>query len=116
MAGGRPKHKPTEKDRNTVKVMVAVGIPHEQIADVIGIDDKTLRKHYGQEIKTAKAEANAKVGQTLFNKAVNGDTTAAIWWSKSQMGWKDASRVEITGEDGAPLINIKFVGDKDETD
>jgi hypothetical protein len=42
-----------------------------------------------------KAKANSKIGQTLFQKATGGDTTAMIWWSKTQMGWKETKEVEV---------------------
>ena len=35
-----------------------------------------------------------------------GDTTAAIWWSKTQMGWKDS--VQISGDPDQPLVT-KYV-------
>lgn len=80
--------------------MVAVGIPQEQIAMVIrdGIDTDTLVKHFKKEIRESKILANAKVGGTLFNKVMNGDTAAAIFWAKTQMGWKETNVQEHTGK------------------
>lgn len=103
--GGRPPFKPTDDERKQVSQMCAVGIPHEQIAMVVrgGIDADTLKKHFKTELREAKIRANAKIGGTLFNKAINGDTAAAIFWAKTQMGWKETSKHELTGEDGAPL-------------
>jgi len=88
-----------------VSQMCAVGIPQESICRVVrdGIDDKTLRKHFRAELDTAVAKANAMVGGTLYNKAINGDTTAAIWWSKTRMGWSEKQRLEHTGKDGQPI-------------
>ena len=40
---------------------------------------------------------------TLFQKAVNGDTGAAIWWSKTQLRWAETQKHEHTGADGAPI-------------
>ena len=99
--GGRPPFKPTDEERKQVGQMVAVGIPQEQIAMVIrdGIDLKTLTKHFKKEIRESKVLANAKVGGTLFNKIMNGDTTAAIFWAKTQMGWKETTVRETTFQD-----------------
>ena len=82
-----------------VEQMSAVGIPQDSIARVLrdGIDEKTLRKHFRQELDTAATKANAKVAGTLYNKALSGDTTAAIWWSKTRMGWKETQVSEHTG-------------------
>jgi len=88
--------KPTDEERKLVEQMCAVGIPQESIALVVrdGIDDKTLRKHFRRELDTAKVKANAKVGGALFNKAMAGDTSAAIFWAKTQMGWKETQQID----------------------
>lgn len=97
---------PTPEERRQVEAMAGYGVPHEQIAVLIGedgIDADTLKKHFKNELMQGKAKANAKVGQTLFQKATSGDTTAAIWWSKTQMGWKDTQSHEISGIDGSAI-------------
>ena len=84
------KHKPTTKTRKQTEEMAGYGLPHEQIGAIIGIDDKTLRKHYRTELDRGKAIASVAVAKRLFQKATeDGDTTAMIWWTKSQMGWTD---------------------------
>ena len=105
---GKPLFKPTEEERRFVGQMSAVGIPQESIALVIrkGIDEKTLRKHFRRELDTAAIKANAKIGGTLYNKAINGDTTAAIWWSKTRMGWKEKSEIEHSGDVNWSIQNI----------
>jgi hypothetical protein len=102
---GRPPFIPTDAERKQVETLSGYGVPHEQIAVLVrdGIHDDTLREHFHRELKAGKAKANASVGQTLFKKAVGGDTTAAIWWSKSQMRWKDTTTHEVTGKDGETL-------------
>ena len=88
--------KPTDEERKLVEQMCAVGIPQESICLVVrdGIDDKTLRKHFRRELDTSKIKANAKVGGALFNKAMAGDTSAAIFWAKTQMGWKETPQID----------------------
>jgi len=102
---GRPAFQPTDAERKQVEAMSGYGLPIEQIAVLVrnGIDSDTLRKHFAQELISGKAKANGQVGKTLFQKAMAGDTAAAIWWSKTQMRWKEVQQHEITGADGAPI-------------
>ena len=103
---GRPPYKPTDDDRKTVSLMCAVGIPHESIALCVGdgIDDKTMRKYFPEELKTAKIKANAKIGGSIFNAAMSGNMTAASLWAKTQMGWKETNVNEVVGKDGGPIL------------
>ena len=107
---GRPAFEPTDHERKQVEAMSGYGLPIEQIAVLVrdGIDYDTLRKHFAQELISGKAKANAQVGKTLFQKVMAGDTTAAIWWSKTQMRWKEVQQHELTGADGAPLEFAKI--------
>lgn len=91
----RPKHTPTEKTRKRVESMVAVGIPQEEVAVVVGIDVKTLRKHYRQELDEAMIRANAAVAGKLYSTAMGGDVRAQIFWCKTRLGWRETSRVEV---------------------
>ncbi len=100
----KPSFKPTEDQRKLVEQMSAVGITQEGIAAVIEIDRKTLAKHFRKELDTAATKANAKIGGTLYNKAINGDTTAAIWWTKARMKWAEKQEHEHAGKDGGPII------------
>lgn len=102
---GNPEFEPTADERKMVEQMCAVGIAQESISLLVrdGIDVKTLRKHFRQELDTSKIKANAQIGGALFNKAIAGDTTAMIFWCKTQMGWKETKINELTGKDGAPL-------------
>lgn len=100
---GRPKHKPTIETKKQVENLSGMGIPQEQICSIIGICDDTLRKHYEKEILDGKAKANTKIASTLFNKAINGDTPALIFWAKTQMRWKETDKLELTGKDDGPI-------------
>lgn len=101
----KPSFVPTDEERKEVTKMSAVGIPQESICRVIrgGIDDKTLRKHFREELDTAATKANTGVAGTLYNQAMAGNVTAAIWWSKTRMGWKETSVTELQGKDGTEL-------------
>jgi hypothetical protein len=105
------EHQPSAETRKLVENSSGLGLPHESIATLVGIDDKTLRKHYRVELDMGKARAHGQIARTLFQKAVAGDTTSLIWWTKSQMRWSEVVKNEVTGADGEPLqgIQVTFV-------
>ena len=103
---GRKPFEPTDAERRQVEAMSGYGVPFEQIAALIrdGIHVDTLRDKFATELVNGKAKANAQIGKGVFQKAMAGDTTAMIWWTKCQMGWKEPPRqLEHTGKDGAPI-------------
>ena len=102
---GRPAFEATPAERKQVEALSGYGLPIEQIAVLVrdGIHVDTLRAHFATELVSGKAKANGQVGKTLFQKVMAGDTTAAIWWSKTQMRWAETQKHEVTGADGAPL-------------
>lgn len=98
--GGRPPYVPTEEQRKMVEAMASVGIQQTEIALVVGIDGKTLRAHFRDELDTAMVKANAKVAANLFKQATKDDpkaVTAAIFWAKTRMGWKEPVTHELSG-------------------
>ena len=108
-------HAPTEATRQTVQLHTMVGTTQADIARVLDIDEKTLRKYYRDELDLAKAKSNATIGGALFNKAKNGDTAAMIFWMKTQAGWREKTDLNHMSEDGsmsptrielvAPVVN-----------
>ena len=86
----RPNLRPTEEQRKLVKSLAACGIHQEKIAAMLGIrSPKTLRKHFRKELDGGATEANYSVAQSLYKKAIGGDTQAAIFWLKSRGNWND---------------------------
>jgi len=101
---GRPAHKPDPVTRRQVEAMAAYGIPEADIATVIGIDPKTLRRHYRRELDTGHIKANTKVAENLYRRATGESreaVTAAIFWMKTRGGWREtpqAHEVTIRGD------------------
>jgi hypothetical protein len=102
---GRPALVPTDSNRKQVEAMSGYGVPIEQIAAVTmgGISVDSLYQYFREEMVAGKAKINAKIGQTLAQKALGGDTAAMIWWSKSQMRFREKVELEHTGADGGPI-------------
>ena len=99
---GRKAFEPTAKERQQVEAMAGVGLPHDQIGALVrdGVCTDVIRQYFAKELKAGKAKASAKIGQTLFNRAIGGETAALIWWTKSQMGWKEKRDLDVTSSDG----------------
>ena len=93
-----------------VESMSGFGCPQADIACVLDISIPTLHQAFRRELDIGMAKANAKVGQSLFQQAVNGNTAAAIFWAKARMGWREKQVVELTGEDGGPVKLSLHVG------
>jgi hypothetical protein len=126
---GRPVYEATDKDRLTVKVMVAGGIEQRAIAGVLGISGPTLRKHFRREIDTGAAEISAQVVSSLITMAIGrpgrratenvaaqpavpANFNAAKWYSQARMGWTE----HIIVDDGKPAdtpmrVVVEFVGE-----
>ena len=56
---GRRAHKLDAFHRRRVEAMAGYGVPEMAIARVVGIDAKTLRKHYREELDTGQIKATA---------------------------------------------------------
>jgi hypothetical protein len=111
---GRPSYQPDDTARRQVEAMAGYGVPEADIARVLGIDPKTLRKHYRNELDLAHVKANSAVAQSLFRKAT-GDgpqsVTAAIFWAKTRMGWKETLVNEHGGiaDNPVPITVVRRV-------
>ena len=111
----RPPHEPTPASRQLVQLHATIGTTQETIASILGIDPKTLRLHYREELDHASAQANATIGGALFNKAKSGDTTAMIFWMKTRAGWREKHDINHTSSDGSmtpKAINLNVLSDQ----
>ena len=115
-----PPHAPTPESRAQVSALYSYGITQEEIARFIGIDPKTLRLHYRDELDSAHIKANAKVGQFLFQNAI-GQTLkdgashsdcvrAAMFWAKTRMGWRETQNIDhTTGGEKMTGLTVSFI-------
>jgi hypothetical protein len=131
MPAGRPtKYKP-EYVAQAAK-LCALGATDAQLADFFEVSVSTIalwkvqHKEFSDAIKVPKAEADERVEQSLYRRAmgyehdevdirvVGGeivqtpirkfyppDTAAAIFWLKNRAGWRDG--VTLSGDPAAPL-------------
>lgn len=105
MAVRRRVHVPTDENRDIVSSHAIVGTRQEVIADILGIDPKTLRKHYREELDQSLAKANAVIAGSLYGKALGGDTAAMIFWLKTRARWRETDRADDPQQ---TAMNISF--------
>jgi hypothetical protein len=111
---GRRAHRPDEGTRRQVEAMAGFGVPETDIAGVIGIDPKTLRRHYRDELRHGHVKANARVAESLYRKATSDgaqSVTAAIFWLKTRAGWKETVVNELAARDQQPLLIVRTICD-----
>jgi hypothetical protein len=98
---GRRRHEPDPAQCRQVEAMAGYGVPEADIACVLEIDPKTLRRHYRRELDKGHIKASAKVAENLYRMATGEGreaVTAAIFWLKTRASWKETSIHELAGE------------------
>jgi hypothetical protein len=99
--GGKPQYKPTDADRATVEAMAAAGFRHEAIARCLGtdgIDDKTMRLHFRQELDVSADKSSAMVATQVYKAAMRGEGWACRYWLNCRAGWKERSIVAVEND------------------
>lgn len=99
---GRPRKPYVVAQAEQVEKMAAAGVSMEDIAFFLDMDAKTCRKLYHDTWRKGKIKANNNIASALYNKAIKDkDTSAMIFWAKTQMGWRETVHVDNTSSDGS---------------
>lgn len=104
----RPAFEPTLDQRRTVMQLASIGVSVEEIGHVIGdrgapIDPKTIRKHCRDELNHGAALCGVRVKRKLHELIDQGNPAVIFFYLKCRDGWRETTRMEATGVDGAPL-------------
>lgn len=119
---GRKAKELTDEQKAQVEALAAY-LTQEQIADYFGIGKTTWfamldrEPELSERYKRGKSRAIAAVAQGLIQQARGGDKVAAMFYLKTQAGWRETNRHELTGADGETLltgVTVNFVKPKDE--
>lgn len=101
---------PTDAQRQLVSQLTAFGAGPADICPLVSgtrgrpVSVRTLRRHFAKELAEGELRANSLVAQTLYRKALAGDTISMLFWLKCRAGWKEtAQAVELTGANGGPV-------------
>lgn len=109
---GSPGFNPSVGQSREVSVMAALGLEANEIALVLNIDEKILKRYYKRELGVSGKISNLVVARKALEMASSGrfpDMTK--FWLKSRAKWKETSGLEITGKDGGP-VEVSSARDK----
>lgn len=101
---GRPPYVKDDRESKLVTAAALMGTPHAVIASILGIAPMTLKKHFKEELKKSKQEAILNVATSLYQLALKGNVTAAIFYLKTQAGWQENN----TDDPSRPLPVVKY--------
>jgi len=73
---GRPEFKPTDEMRAKVEECIGCGMTHEDIARAIGCCDKTLEKHFADELQYGRARKRSEALELIWASARKGNVSA----------------------------------------
>jgi hypothetical protein len=94
--GGRPRTELTPEQIREVETLAAV-LNQQQIADYLGIPHRTFQAILERDddvsasYKRGRARAIGSVSQSLLKSAREGNTTAQIFYLKTQAGWRETA-------------------------
>lgn len=100
----------TPKDIEQLEKMGSMGMPIYQMAYLLGMHTETLRRwikkipEAQRAMELGKATSSYNVRATLYNMASSGDNFQATkFWLKTQEGFRETDRLELTGKDGEEI-------------
>ncbi len=113
MANGKYQYWLSEEGLTLIAGWARDGLTDEQIAHNMGISRKTLaewKKRYSDicdTLKKGKEIVDYEVENALLSKALNGDTTAQIFWLKNRR--PDKWRDKPAANDGGQTADDNFM-------
>ena len=66
----RPEYRPTTEDAKKVIALAGAGWPERDIAAALGIARMTMRKHFADELRSARIVTRAEVIASLYAAAI----------------------------------------------
>ena len=95
-------------DLEILKNLASIGCPTYEIASVMGVSARTLKRNYADIIEQFREKGKASLRKKMWDKAVKKDNTnMQIWLSKNYLGMKDRTQTESVVEPLPLIIDAK---------
>ena len=102
---GRPPWEPTAQDRYRAKTAAMMGMSEIETERFVGKHIDTIKKHCKAELDEGRYGVNSQVANRLFERCMDGEVTALIYWTKAKMGWTDKPTQELESQ-APPVVNV----------
>ncbi len=87
---GRPKKKPEPPTvEKQIELMASFGMKNVEIADVLNIDDSTLKRNYEKFLAKGRADLKMALRMKQIEVAKKGNVLMLIWLGKNYLGQSD---------------------------
>ena len=109
---GRPK---IIVDEEILKNLASIGCPTYEIASVMGVSARTLKRNYADIIEQYKERGKASLRKKMWDKALKKDNTnMQIFLSKNLLGYKDKVETQTITEPLPLIIEAEVDDGKEE--
>lgn len=114
---GRPEFEFSDAQVAQVEKLAAM-LPMAKIADFFGIHEDTLRTRFMDDKRIfraytrGRANVEAAMARSVIVAGTNGDLAAAQFYLRTQAGWSDKQKYEMSGPDGGAIphaLTVRFV-------
>lgn len=82
-------HVMTDESIKRIRALSQCTVSRRLMAEDADINLETLNHFYDRIITQEIINCHARVGNIIYNQALSGNMTAAIWYTKTQMGWRE---------------------------
>ena len=101
---GRPR---IVVDIEILKNLASIGCPDYEIASVLNISAKTLKRNYADIIEQFKEKGKASLRKKMWDKALKGNDKLLIWLSKNELNMRDKIETQSIVEPLPLIIDAK---------
>lgn len=113
MANKREQWAPTPEQINQIRTMAGYKLGHDRIATILGISASTLERSarvtpaLHDALEKGREQSGAMLRQWAYESARKGNVAMQIFLLKTQEGFRETERLELTGADGGPIQTKK---------
>jgi hypothetical protein len=91
-------------------VLASCNFSLEQISVGMRIPERTLSRHFAEELATGKLRVHAEIAAGIVEAALNGDTTMSILYAKARVGWHERTSFGFEQENPRQPFHIQISG------
>ncbi|WP_271007081.1 hypothetical protein [Pseudomonas aeruginosa] len=93
----------TAEQRALIGELAGYGLTWDQIASVLKLNKRTLQRHCQEDYDNGKNVAIGMAAGQLYKKVMSGHPASIFFYLKTQAGWKETNKTELTGENGESI-------------